>query len=99
MQNDESLKYTQKKHEILPFEVGGEVEIEKYANKSDCSLFILGNHTKKRPNNIIMGRLFDHKLFDMVEFGIADYKPIREFASAASTTQLGNKVCANPCIL
>eukprot|EP00889_Picochlorum_renovo_P004398 jgi/Picre1/31428/NNA_006780.t1 len=87
---NECLKYTQRKHEILPFESGGEVELENFSSKSDCSLFILGNHTKKRPNNIILGRMYDYKLYDMMEFGVTGYKGIQEF-DASTIPQLGNK--------
>jgi hypothetical protein len=40
------------------------------------SLFCFGNHQKKRPNNLIFGRLFDWQLLDMVEFGVVDYEPM-----------------------
>jgi ribosome production factor 2 len=90
MKATESLKLTSRKHEILPFEDGGEVEIETFSSKSDASLFLLGNHTKKRPNNIIMGRMYDFKLYDMIEFGVADYKGLQTF-QASTIPQLGNK--------
>jgi ribosome production factor 2 len=90
MKATESVKLTGRKHDILPFETGGEVEIEGYSNKSDASLFVLGNHTKKRPDNVIMGRLYDFKLYDMMEFGIANYHGVTSF-KASTIPQLGNK--------
>lgn len=42
-----------------------------------CSLFCFGNHQKKRPNNLIFGRMFDWQLLDMVEFGVVDYEPMQ----------------------
>ena len=90
MKAAECLKLTDRKHDILPFETGGEVEIEHFSSKSDSSLFIIGNHTKKRPNNVIMGRMYDYKLYDMMEFGITDYKSIQQF-EASAIPQLGNK--------
>lgn len=70
-----------KKNEILPFETGGEASLEFLCKKNDCSLFILGNHTKKRPNNLILGRMYDFHLLDMFELGIVDYKSLEEFES------------------
>lgn len=44
------------------------------------SLFCLVSSNKKRPNNVVLGRLFDHQLLDMQEFGIVDYRPIADIA-------------------
>lgn len=88
---NESIKLTNKKHDILPFEAGGEVELERYSDKCDASLFLIGSHSKKRPNNVVMGRTYDNKLYDMIEFGVLDFKPLRDYA-ASSIPQLGNKV-------
>ncbi|KAK4526922.1 hypothetical protein GAYE_SCF29G4841 [Galdieria yellowstonensis] len=71
-----------KKNNILPFEAGGEASLEFLCRKNDCSLFILGNHTKKRPNNVILGRLFDFHLLDMFELGIVEHKGFEEFEMA-----------------
>lgn len=90
MKASESIKLTSRKHDILPFETGGEVEIEGYSSKSDASLFVLGNHTKKRPDNVVMGRLYDFKLYDMMEFGVENYKGVGSF-KASTIPQLGNK--------
>lgn len=87
---NESIKLTNKKHDILPFEAGGEVELERYSDKCDASLFLIGSHSRKRPNNLVMGRTYDHKLYDMIEFGVLDFKPLRGYA-ASSIPQLGNK--------
>lgn len=55
------------------------------------SLFAVGSHTKKRPNNLVLGRLYDFRLYDMVEFGVHNYRSIQSFGGAAES-QLGNKV-------
>lgn len=47
-------------------------------NKFDCSMFVVGMHSKKRPHNIIFGRLHDGELLDMFELGIKMYKPISD---------------------
>ena len=45
-----------KKNDFRPFE--DETTIEKLSKKMDASLFLFGSHSKKRPNNIVIGMLF-----------------------------------------
>lgn len=66
-----------KKNEIRPFE--DITPIEQFATKLNAPLFMFTSHNKKRPNNLIMGRMFENTLLDMVEFGIEDYKGLKEF--------------------
>ena len=58
-----------RKNEVLPFE--DIIPIENMCKKNDASLFLFGNHNKKRPHNLILGRIFDGHLLDMVEMGIS----------------------------
>ena len=51
------------------------------ASKQDCSLFAMGTHQKKRPDNLIFGRLFANHILDMFEFGVFNYQPISAFVS------------------
>eukprot|EP00951_Prasinocladus_malaysianus_P034848 scaffold355101_cov41-Prasinocladus_malaysianus.AAC.1 len=48
-----------------PFEAGGESSLEFYCQKSDAGVFAFGSHNKKRPNNLILGRVFDGHIYDM----------------------------------
>ena len=89
----DSVKYTRKNDDVRPFEAGGDTNLEHFSQKTDSSLFALGNHSKKRPHNIVLGRFFDHRLHDVLELGVERYKGIKEFAKAATAVQLGNKVC------
>lgn len=68
-------KKLHRKNELLPFEAGGETHLENLARLNDCSLFSLVNHTKKRPHNLVLGRMFAHRILDMFEFGITNYVP------------------------
>mmetsp|Transcript_10959 Transcript_10959/g.33618 ORF Transcript_10959/g.33618 Transcript_10959/m.33618 type:complete len:327 (+) Transcript_10959:86-1066(+) len=68
-----------RKNVIRPFEPAGEAPLESILVKADCSLFLLGNHTKKRPDNLIVGRLFDGHLLDMVEFGVEGFTSMDSF--------------------
>jgi hypothetical protein len=45
-------KLLSRKNEILPFEDANSIEF--LAPKNDCSLFALGSHSKKRPNNLTL---------------------------------------------
>mmetsp|Transcript_40412 Transcript_40412/g.89773 ORF Transcript_40412/g.89773 Transcript_40412/m.89773 type:complete len:340 (-) Transcript_40412:2490-3509(-) len=89
----DSVKYTRRNEDVRPFEPGGETSLEFYSNKSNCSLFALGTHSKKRPHNLVLGRMFDFHLYDCVELGIEQYHGIKEFAKAATGAQVGNKPC------
>jgi len=70
-----------------PFE--DESGLEKFSTKYDSSLFAFGSHSKKRPNNLLLGRLYDGHIFDMFETGIENFKSIHDFKSA--TVQMGVK--------
>jgi len=63
-----------------PFE--DETTVEFFSLKNDASLFMYGGSSKKRLHNLIVGRMFDHHLLDMMEFGVTDFKPIVEFKSS-----------------
>lgn len=78
-----AIKYT-RKHDILPFEDASAVE--SFSRKLDASLFVVGSHSKKRPENLIIGRTFDYNLYDMVEFHVEAFSPIE-----VVRTQIGSK--------
>ncbi|KAM9797936.1 ribosome production factor 2 homolog [Neosynchiropus ocellatus] len=60
-----------KKNITRPFE--DSTSLEFFSKKTDCSLFLFGSHNKKRPNDLIFGRLFDFHMLDMIELGIENY--------------------------
>ncbi|XP_015610186.1 ribosome production factor 2 homolog [Cephus cinctus] len=67
----------QKKNDIRPFE--DVTRIEQFCQKLNSPLFMFASHNKKRPHNLVMGRVFEHTLLDMVEFGVENYKSLKEF--------------------
>ena len=77
--------------EAHPFE--DDSEVERLSRSKDLSLFCIAGNNKKRPNSIIMGRLFDYHVLDMMEFTIdpAGYRASESFGSAAGGPQVGNK--------
>jgi hypothetical protein len=54
-------------------------------------VFVLGSHSKKRPHNLTLGRLYDFHLYDCLELGVEHHRPIKAF-KGAGTAQVGNKV-------
>jgi len=68
-----------KKNATRPFEDQSTVEF--FSKKTDSSLFMYGCHSKKRPDNIVIGRLFDGQVLDMAEFGISKFVSMKEFQS------------------
>jgi len=86
-----SIKYNKKTSNGKgPFE--DESSVEFFSSRSDASLFVYGNHSKKRPNNIVIGRLFHYHILDMIEFGILKYKGIKMFPSKFQNVA-GSKPC------
>lgn len=77
-------KKLQRKNDLLPFEAGGEAHLENLIRLNDCSLFALVNHTKKRPNNLVLGRTFRFRILDMFEFAITNYMPSATFPNLKS---------------
>ena len=79
MKKPHSVSYNQK-NEIRPFE--DVTKLEFFCKKNDSSLFMLGNHNKKRPHNIILGRMFDYHLLDMFELGLENFSSLQEFKNS-----------------
>ncbi|EFX66779.1 ribosome production factor 2 homolog [Daphnia pulex] len=81
--------YFGQKHPYNPFE---DVKpIEELTQKYDHSLFAFCSDNKKRPNNVILGRMFDHQLLDMIEFGVEQFKSLTAIRNAKVMD--GNKPC------
>uniref|UniRef100_A0A0N5ARI4 Ribosome production factor 2 homolog n=1 Tax=Syphacia muris TaxID=451379 RepID=A0A0N5ARI4_9BILA len=53
--------------------------LEKFSTKYDSSLFLFGSNSKKHPNSLIFGRMYDYHVLDMVELRVEDYKSAQEF--------------------
>jgi len=81
--------FLKSKNPFHPFE--NETGLEKFAQKYDSSLFAFGSHSKKRPNNLILGRMYDHRIFDMFELAVDSFKSFTEFNK--TTAPLGIKPC------
>lgn len=54
---------------------------------------MFGSTSKKRPDNLILGRMYEHELLDMVELGIKQYKGLQDFKNDKIGT------CVKPCLV
>lgn len=79
LKRDNSIRFT-RKNDIRPFESGGESSLEFFSVKTDCSIFLLGSHSKKRPNNLVIGRTYDHHVYDLVEVGVENFRTAESFS-------------------
>lgn len=73
-----------KKRDMRPMDDVTPMEI--FCKKNDASLFMFGSHNKKRPNNMILGRMFDFHVLDMFELGIEEFKALTDFKTAKIAT-------------
>jgi hypothetical protein len=39
-----------------------------------------GSHSKKMPNNLVLGRTYDDHIYDLIEVGVENYKSIESYA-------------------
>lgn len=82
-------KLLTKKNAISVFEDGQSLGF--LLTKNDCSLFAVATHNKKRPNNLIMGRTFDHQILDMAELGVTYFKSMNDYGGAVPKKRVGSK--------
>uniref|UniRef100_A0A8C9SYH5 Ribosome production factor 2 homolog n=1 Tax=Scleropages formosus TaxID=113540 RepID=A0A8C9SYH5_SCLFO len=68
-----------RKNITRPFE--DQTSLEFFSKKTDCSLFLFGSHNKKRPNNLVFGRMFDFHVLDMIELGIEKFVSLSDIKS------------------
>ncbi|KAJ8754050.1 hypothetical protein K2173_001948 [Erythroxylum novogranatense] len=79
LKRESALRFTRKNDNIRPFESRGETSLEFFSQKTDCSIFVYGSTSKKRPDNLVIGRTYDHHIYDLVEVGVENFKPIGSF--------------------
>ncbi|KAL5007166.1 hypothetical protein ScPMuIL_015972 [Solemya velum] len=76
LKKQDSVMY-KRKNIFRPFE--DETSLEFFSKKTDSSLFLFGSHSKKRPDNLVLGRLYDYHVLDMIELGVDKFKSMYEF--------------------
>lgn len=77
-------------NDITPFDDTSSLQF--LVDRNDCSLFMFGSSSKKRPDNLVLGRIFEQELLDMVELGIKEYRAMAEFHNEKIGT------CVKPCL-
>ncbi|CAI2174493.1 20718_t:CDS:2 [Funneliformis geosporum] len=79
LKKPDAINFT-KKNNIHPFD--DETSLNFFCEKNDTSLFVVGSHTKKRPNNLTFIRMFDGQILDMIEVGIENAKSLNDFKTS-----------------
>ncbi|KAH7890197.1 Brix domain-containing protein [Phlebopus sp. FC_14] len=72
-----------KKNVVRPFEDASSLAF--WAQKNDASMFLVGQSTKKRPDGIVLVRMFDSRVLDMCELGVDRFVGMKEFKTSKST--------------
>ena len=75
-----------RRNEVRPFEDAAGVEF--LAEKAGCAAFLLATNSKKRPHNLVLGRLHAAHVYDLAELGIGGWAPLQ--ACAGSKKALGS---------
>ena len=95
----ECVRLTRPNPDATPFDPpgsAGPAAVESLARRAGgggAGLFVLGNHTKKRPHALTVGRLYDGRLLDAVEFSVdpATSRLLKSFGSAPAGATAGHK--------
>ena len=66
-----------KRNHLRPFEDPRDLEF--FCQKNQSAFIIISSHSKKRPHNIVMARMYDHQLLDMIEWGVEDLQVMEQF--------------------
>ena len=84
MKKPDAVLFT-KRNTVRPFE---DVKpLEFFSQKNDAALIVHASHSKKRQNNLVFARMFEHELLDMFELGIENHVPI----SSKANIMLGHR--------
>ncbi|KAG2011449.1 ribosome biogenesis protein RPF2 [Coprinopsis cinerea AmutBmut pab1-1] len=59
--------------------------LEFWSMKNDASMFVVGQTTKKRPHNMTLVRMYDHRVLDMLELGVDNYVAMSDFKTPKCT--------------
>ncbi|VDK58306.1 unnamed protein product [Anisakis simplex] len=82
-------KQMKRRNPFHPFE--DDTPIEKFSSKFDSSLFVFGSNSKKHPNSILFGRMYDYHVLDMAELRVENLVRGSEFKTAKA--MFGTKPC------
>ena len=77
-----------KKNTVRPFEDASSLEF--WSNKNDASMFVVGQSTKKRPDDLTFVRMFNGKVLDMVEVGVDKFVSMVEYKVSRSCKEISD---------
>ncbi|KAK4419328.1 Ribosome production factor 2 [Sesamum alatum] len=67
-------------------------EIYHLKKADSVNLFVFGSHSKKRPNNLVIGRTYDHHIYDLIEVGVENFRSMGSFSyDKKLAPQIGSK--------
>ncbi|KAF9595815.1 hypothetical protein IFM89_005301, partial [Coptis chinensis] len=46
----------------------------------NCLVLQFGSHSKKRPDNLVLGRTYDHHVYDLVEVGVENFRSMDSYS-------------------
>jgi len=78
--------HLRRRNPLHPFE--DDTKLEHFSTKFDASLFLFGANSKKHPDSLIFGRMFDGHVLDMVELRIEQIRILNQLGPRA---MLGTK--------
>lgn len=81
-----------KRYDFKPFESAS--LLENLCTKNIAPLFMFGSNSKKKPDNLIVGRVFNSEILDMVEFGIQEFKSREELTKSVEIP-----INSRPCLI
>jgi ribosome production factor 2 len=95
----ECVRLTRPNPDAAPFDPPGSAgpaaleSLARRAGGGGAGLFLLGSHTKKRPHALTLGRLYDGRLLDAVEFTVEaeTTRLLKAFGAAPAAAQAGHK--------
>lgn len=84
-------KALSRSNDLTPFE--DDVKLQNQIVRNECNLFVFGSSSKKRPNNLVLGRLYEHEILDMVELFVSEFKGLADFKNEKVATH------CKPCLV
>lgn len=87
LKHPHSVLLQRKQQELYPFE--NAEPIEYLCHKNSCGAFALCSTSKKRPNRLLLGRVYDRQIFDMFEFQVKHHTSASAFASETAPRAQG----------
>ena len=81
MKRPDSVLLGKKHQDLHPFTY--QEAFQSFVVSKHASLFVVGSNSKKRPNNLVIGRCYSEEILDMVEFGVKEFTSALKFKGEA----------------